>query len=506
MFPRSRTWQLFCFALALVALGCSSGGGGAGVDAGNQQNGTDLISGDIAPEDVAFQFASTDDQGAGPFGIRGKNIDFDEENGELCVDLSVVNLSDDTYKEPVTMTFLTLAPEGVSVANPDNEENGSGAYIMFEFDGEGDWEPGEESLPRTTKFAMKSKTSIAFVARVDVGTGGSDLGAIGGLVWNDENGDGILDEGEGGLEGVTIALMSDGDDDMSTTSDEEGMYLFPELEAGFYEVMKKEAEGLYPTTETRIQVILIDDDGIVDPYLAANFGCQVVVDSMPPTADVGGVVFHDANCNGEQDEDEPGIEGVEVCMIDGDERPRNVSERECVTTDENGEYWFEDLQPGAYIFKKVVPEGYESTTDNPVKIMVPRPKDDEAGIDDIDDVDFGCKEKPTASISGYVFDDENCNRWWESNEPGKAGVKVLLESYKMEPMMVESGEDGSYSFDGLHEGKYFVSIVVPEGYMATTDKVVDVRLKETDDGLEDVEDVTFGVVVHEDSGGESASR
>lgn len=70
------------------------------------------------------------------------------------------------------------------------------------------------------------------------------LGSIGDKVWKDLDGDGIQDDGEWGVEGVTVNLL---DADMNiietVTTDEDGMYLFDELEAGDYYVQFVELDG-----------------------------------------------------------------------------------------------------------------------------------------------------------------------------------------------------------------------------------------------------------------------
>jgi hypothetical protein len=66
------------------------------------------------------------------------------------------------------------------------------------------------------------------------------LGSIGDLVWFDTDGDGIKDINENGLGGVTVSLdpgtPGNAADDVTTTTDINGNYLFPNLPAGVYTV------------------------------------------------------------------------------------------------------------------------------------------------------------------------------------------------------------------------------------------------------------------------------
>lgn len=62
-------------------------------------------------------------------------------------------------------------------------------------------------------------------------------GSIGDRVWNDADGDGVQDGGEGGLVGVTVELVSGGGDIVdTTTTGADGIYLFAEVYPGTYTV------------------------------------------------------------------------------------------------------------------------------------------------------------------------------------------------------------------------------------------------------------------------------
>ena len=276
----SRASRYLVLSLAILGLGllnsCSSDS--AAPDALTQGDDTGIIHGE-AGSAPAFEFISAtngDPQNPieGPFAIRGYNLAYDDSVGALLVDLTVANLGENTYPEPVTLTFLSFVPDNVTVENSDNEESGSGALIEMEFaNDDAQWTPGEESLMRSTYFGIDAGTSFSFVARIDVGAD-DGLGSIGGIVWNDKNEDGMINDDEAGIPGVEIQLSSDGMDPMSTMTGEDGSYRFDGLEEGLYTVVKPPAEGLEPTTETQIEVILLEVDGEVLSFLAANFGCK----------------------------------------------------------------------------------------------------------------------------------------------------------------------------------------------------------------------------------------
>jgi hypothetical protein len=251
---------------------------------------TTLVEGDIDPNGGDFEYiVASAGQGTdqpGPFAIRGTNIHYVDSLNALSVDFTVENRGTVSHFEPVTLTFIELLPETVTVDNPDNDEHGPGAMVQFQFDNDDNmWTPDETSLPRTVLFGVGEGVSIGFVARIDVGmdeTGGS----IGGMAWHDVDEDGVMDAGEEGIGGVEIRL-SMGDipqaavspaETWRTVTANDGTYRFDGLEAGHYTVAKIPNAAFRPTTPTEIEVILVESGGDVNDFLLANFGCVPVME------------------------------------------------------------------------------------------------------------------------------------------------------------------------------------------------------------------------------------
>jgi len=160
--PGGTTFRLVILALAILGLGLAGCSEDLPTQAptGSNDSTTGVFHVDSVDDNVNFEFISSkngdpEDPIEGPFAIRGRNIRYDQENGMLIVDLSVENMGENTFEEGVTLTFMSLLPEGVTVLNPDNNETGNGAAINFEFDNDdGQWTPGEESLLRETHFGV----------------------------------------------------------------------------------------------------------------------------------------------------------------------------------------------------------------------------------------------------------------------------------------------------------------------------------------------------------------
>jgi len=169
---------------------------------------------------------------------------------------------------------------------------------------------------------------------------------IQGTVYNDINGNGVMDMGEPGIEGVSVSLVGVED----TTTDSMGMYAFGVSASRAYTVTETDPAGFISTTDNTVVVDIVDQGATVD------FGDQ----SEAPTYAIYGVVFDDINGDGVMDTDEPGIPGVEVVLEGIDD----------VMTGMDGSYAFAVADTGMYTVVETDPDGYVSTTPNSVDVIV----------------------------------------------------------------------------------------------------------------------------------------
>ncbi len=306
--------SLFVVAL-IVAFGLGGCGGDSVVPTENEQNNSSgVVTGDINPTGGNFEITTetsgnSEDPVPGPFIIRGTNVHYVDSLAVLSVDFSVEHRCRCEFLEPIGLTFINLLPPGVTVENPDNGETGPGAAIVFDFENDdGVWTPFEESLPRTVHFGVDNGVSIGFVGRIDFGmseTGGS----IGGMVWHDANRDGILDTDESGIGGVVIHMYRTDGPEFSppeilwrTITDRSGSYRFDDLDAGIYKVERPPRGDLRPTTPPVMNVILVEENGQVQDFLMANFGC-VPSEPPPPLISLGDYVHTSGKISRSKDDD-----------------------------------------------------------------------------------------------------------------------------------------------------------------------------------------------------------
>jgi hypothetical protein len=189
--------------------------------------------------------------------------------------------------------------------------------------------------------------------------GENNFAVISGEVFNDANGNGVLDAGEGGVGREFVFLTaSDGSflpGNAFAFSDSNGNYSITELTPGTYRVEVQSSAGFVQDNPGYVLVTIGQGDAPV-----VN-----VPEGLPSS--VSGTIFNDANHNGVQDGGELGLSnqtvfldlngnGVPDAEVDDPNTGAVISLAEpTTTTDANGGYSFTNLAPGHYIVRFVVP-------------------------------------------------------------------------------------------------------------------------------------------------------
>ena len=180
--------------------------------------------------------------------------------------------------------------------------------------------------------------------------------SIGDRVWEDLNEDGVQDEGEPGILGITVELYDcNGNPVATTTTIADGMYSFT-VAPGDYNV-----KFIIPA-EMDFSPIDAGMDDAVDSDADPDTGETVCITLAPgennPTVDagmyvpyaiIGDRVWEDLNEDGVQDEGEPGILGITVELYDCNGNPVATT-----TTIADGMYSF-TVAPGDYNVKFIIP-------------------------------------------------------------------------------------------------------------------------------------------------------
>ncbi|WP_026459947.1 SdrD B-like domain-containing protein [Schaalia suimastitidis] len=356
--------------------------------------------------------------------------------------------------------------------------------------------------------------------------------SVGDYVWFDEDRDGVQDDDEEGLKEVELTISGpdgktvtdvDGNPVVPVTTDADGKYVFenlPVLPAGQSYVVKVTnpfgyiptavASGTERSADSSANEAASNDlttDGAKDTTL--DFGY------VKARVSVGDYVWFDADKDGLQDDDEDGLEGVELTLIGPDGQSVTDVDGNTVApvkTDVDGKYIFENLPvlPAgqSYTVKVSDPFGYVPTTAS-------------AGSDRGDDsatakavsgdlttnkakdltLDFGYV-KARVSVGDYVWSDLNKNGIQDAGEPGIKDVELTLTGPDGQSVTdvdgnpvapVKTDANGKYTFDNLPvlpEGKsYRVTVNAPKGYTATQAGAGGDRAKDSSTGYADSTDL-----------------
>ncbi|CAC6648289.1 serine-aspartate repeat-containing protein D [Staphylococcus aureus] len=292
---------------------------------------------------------------------------------------------------------------------------------------------------------------------------------LGDYVWEDTNKNGIQDQDEKGISGVTVTLKDENGNVLKTvTTDADGKYKFTDLDNGNYKVEFTTPEGYTPTTVTSGSDIEKDSNGLTTTGVI-NGADNMTLDSgfyKTPKYNLGNYVWEDTNKDGKQDSTEKGISGVTVTL-----KNENGEVLQTTKTDKDGKYQFTGLENGTYKVEFETPSGYTPT-------QVGSGTDE--GIDsngtsttgvikdkDNDTIDSGFY-KPTYNLGDYVWEDTNKNGVQDKDEKGISGVTVTLKDENDKVLKtVTTDENGKYQFTDLNNGTYKVEFETPSGYTPT---------------------------------------
>jgi len=250
---------------------------------------------------------------------------------------------------------------------------------------------------------------------------------ISGMVFDDANGNGKLDEFELGLEGVTVSL-SNGESILTATN---GTYQFTGVVAGSFTVTSAVSDNYSSVYGTSASVTV------------PAGGADTASFAMAPQSSVSGSVFNDLDGNGVQSEDEYGVSGV-LLELNGD----------YVVSQSDGSYVFNSVAAGSYTLNSITPDGFSATTASSAVINL-------SGSDGAV-ASFGVR--PNGVVSGIAFNDINGDGIRDVGELGIAGVAITLDGGSA----TTTAADGSFVYSFLTAGSKTIAANTPTDFSATT--------------------------------------
>ena len=302
--------------------------------------------------------------------------------------------------------------------------------------------------------------------------------AIGNLVWEDKNRDGLQNNSEPGINNVRVILRRGSDNSAvdSTLTASDGSYGFANLDPGSYYVQFRLPANYTYTQKDAGGNDQLDSD--VDPGTQrtiatsiaggeADFSWDAGMYKTP--ARIGNFIWHDKDADGLQDNDELGMAGVIVHLYYANGSPAGAD-----TTDANGLYGFINLIPDTSYYVVVEkPAGFGAS---PVDQGGNNALDSDAAVANgtmaatsldagENDPDWDAGFYRPASLGNLVWRDDNQDGVQNNGEPGMENVRVILLNGSGQPVdSTFTDENGNYGFANLTPGNYRIQVDKPQGY------------------------------------------
>jgi hypothetical protein len=288
--------------------------------------------------------------------------------------------------------------------------------------------------------AIPTESSVDLT--IDFGYLSPCTGMIGDFVWHDTNRNGIQDNGEPGISGVSMVLADGFGNTAVTTTAADGSYVFTGLCSGNYSIDADETTmppGFTPTTPFAGNPALDSNGpmngGAASVSLSGGSTIDLSIDFgyiSPCTGMIGDLAWHDANRNGLQDAGEPGISGVRVILKDY--QGAQIGE---TLTDALGFYEFTGLCAGDYfvdVDENTVPAGMIPAapnqggndavdSDEPAD-GTPIPVSLGSDTNNNPDIDFGFNKPVVITLDLIKYVSKDGVNWFDANDA--TGLAICL--------------------------------------------------------------------------------
>ncbi len=327
----------------------------------------------------------------------------------------------------------------------------------------------------TEAFTLYEGQSLGF------GVGGFKTASIGGRVFLDGDGDGIMGDAESGLAGCRLTMANTRSNEVyAYVTDGTGLYHIT-VRPGGYTLQVEGPEGMaftgYSATGGSRRSILTAEGartGEKDYVLSSgeqeeNENIGFVVGAV-----LEGKAYLDANYNGWWDEGETPLASVTLQLL----KAANSRSIGTVVTGADGAFRFDSLRAGDYRLKAALPATGAVYSRAPGKDgsyanqfgprLASRENAVAFSIAAGDRLEMGVGAVMPGSLAGSVFEDANFNGLMDKNEGVLAGVTVSLNDGSGAVIgSTVTDASGRYAFEGLMPMTYTLAVQKPAGYMFT---------------------------------------
>lgn len=315
---------------------------------------------------------------------------------------------------------------------------------------------------------------------LQVNVGAIYYGSVSGTVYVDKDFSGDMNGNETPQNGMSVTLL-DGNGEVvaKTTTNKKGQFTFESLTPGPYRIAMAAIPGYAFTKpgEGNVMLNTSGGNGETEVFMLPlgealnNLNIGMIVPGI-----VSGTVFADANDNGIADQDEIGMEGMQIELVEGDTTVFTT------TVARDGEFKFDAVMPGDYKLRYVLPERGIFAKVDPAGNQF-------AGEGFAETESFFiasagsytapvCGALTLGQINGQVFKDSNGNGIMDAGEPPVSNAVIALKPTRedLPTLNVTTGDDGMFVLPDLHPDTYQFSAEFPDGYVMSRTETVDLPI------------------------------
>lgn len=386
--------------------------------------------------------------------------------GELTapVSVSLMDVEDDisairvTYMNAETGEELAAGgfdPGQISLNVEISAQGQAGMIAEAAFSGETVYRTSLEEAEQV--FARSARREIRFAAQgsaFSTVSAGRD-GRITGVVFFDENADGVMSEAEKSrYAGMTVSLMTTSMEAVSTCrTDGSGRYEFSGISGGEYLLQFEAGDKLvFSSGEGYTQHVI---SGVEDKQYGVSGALRFDGDHTDYVVNAGCIYAAHAFGAVYEKTGEGALRGFDGLNIDIMAVGAPDEEPVVVMTDAAGAFRLTGLLPGEYDLTIALPEGYlcAAAQDGVIKRRVTLAQGEEYAIGEF-------TIALEASVSGGVYVDQDADGLFSEYAEALAGVPVALllheDGHTLEIARTMTDEAGGYAFTGLYDGEYSV--------------------------------------------------
>ncbi len=375
----------------------------------------------------------------------------------------------------VNVTLYNAAGERIA----SSKTNRSGTYL---FD---DLVPGEYTLRMTPENGyaftalgdgnvMQTTADGKGVSRTIVLDNGQNLtqlnigqmrpAKVAGIVFADENDNGLMDKKEKGLVGTTVRLMNAAGEFAAVTIGEAGDFAFPAMIPGEYYLAYELPEGCVYSNVTK------DGHGIeggrTESFtVAANATYTAPLCGGLYLSRITGAAYADPNGNGVLDAGETFQPGVTLILTP----ERSDLSALTVVTGEDGSFAFENIRPDTYSLTVQCPAGSVLSRIHGVDLPLKQGKAEQTVPLKVTmgsawtEQFLGCVLP--SSWSGDAYYDENDNGLRDAADSVAPGETVWLMDASTGELLISAmtDENGRFTMEGIAPGHYRLAFPMTEG-------------------------------------------